>query len=348
MFSTDRRAAKKIRDGRIEMMAVAWFTRMRSDERSADDERRFNVWLEAAPEHKAAYAGIGRTFEATRSLAGNSEIMAMRREAMQRRPALRLLTSAPRCAAAAALAASLVLVLAGTMNDSLLPKWRGQNVHQTERGERSTVALVDGTLVTLTSDSRLVADYSQETRRVRLEKGEAYFDVMPDAERRFVVQAGSGEITALGTEFDVYKKNGEVVVTLVEGEVEVATLDKGHTDEKSVKLQAGEQVSYDKGELAEVRTVDAGRAVWWRNGLLFVSEEPFIEVVEELNRHSRYKLLLDKSDPRLREIRINGAFRPDHPERLVEFLKDSGVAVWTVNDSSGNIRLRLYPGRSED
>lgn len=354
MSSNDSRSANDIAAGQVTMIAAAWFARMRSDERSPDDERRFAEWLESDPGHEAAYASICDMWEASDGIADRPGIKAMRLTAIGRKPlGLGLLTAPQRrgAAAAAVLAAFVALAFAGMMYG---PSWlrAAHGTYQTAAGERASVVLDDGTLVTLTSDSRLIEDYSPQLRRVRLERGEAYFDVMRDPNRPFVVEAGSGQVTALGTEFDVYKKNGEVVVTLIEGRVEVAALDTRHTDEadeeKAVELRAGEQVSYDKGKLSGVREVDTARAIAWRSGRLRVLNEPLDKVAAELNRHSKRKLYLDKRDPRIKNILLSGSFSTDRPEGLVAYLTSVGYQVWVVKDSSGNITLKLLATSSTD
>lgn len=344
MSSDDSRSAENMAAARTTMIAAAWFARMQSDERTPEDAGRFRDWLASDPENEAAYASISDMWEAADGIAETPGIQAMRFDALQRRPGgLRLLGSARRRAAAtvAALAASLILVLGVVLYGTSWSDWSGHRAYQTAPGQRMSIVLADGTLVSLTSSSRLVADFSADRRRVRLERGEAFFDVMHDPRRPFVVEANSGSVTALGTTFDVFKKNGEVVVTLIEGRVKVAAVATQHTEEKTVELRAGEQVSYEKGALSEVREVDIARTVSWRGGRLRVLNEPLGQVVDELNRHSKRKLHLDSRDSRIRAIPISGSFSTDRPEQIVAHLQNAGYRVWTVQDSSGNITLKL-------
>ena len=72
------------------------------------------------------------------------------------------------------------------------------------RGGENTVILADGTTVHLNAGSKLTypVRFAGKRRIVRLE-GEAYFDVAGDENHPFVVQTHLGEITVLGTEFNV-------------------------------------------------------------------------------------------------------------------------------------------------
>ncbi|MFP4004079.1 MAG: FecR family protein, partial [Alphaproteobacteria bacterium] len=262
-----------------------------------------------------------------------------------------------RRAVAAALAACLLLAVFAFPGGPLWTGAQQSGVYETGRGERSTVHLSDGTLATLTTDSVLIEEFTPEMRRVRLVKGQVYFDVMSDAGRPFVVEAGDGTVMALGTQFDMCRKTGRVVVTLIEGAIEVASRETQHTEEKSVTLKTGEQVSYDAGKLSEVQEVDVASVSSWRNGMIRAEEgDSFASFVERFNRHSGYKVLIDGQDPRFREIPIDGTFSVDNPEAVAATLKDAdylkkrGLMAHTVKDSAGNLRVNLYSRsfRSED
>jgi len=95
--------------------------------------------------------------------------------------------------------------------------------YRTAIGEQRLVRLSDGTRVSLNSDSQVVVDYDTVQRRVRLKRGEAFFEVAKDMERPFIVSAGAREVTALGTAFVVRYEEGRTAVTLVEGKVAVTS-----------------------------------------------------------------------------------------------------------------------------
>src|SRR5207245_2615866 len=69
----------------------------------------------------------------------------------------------------------------------------------TDIGERSVLALADGSKVTLNTASAVRADYTGRERRLTLVRGEAFFDVAKDPTRPFMVTAGSRQVIAVGT-----------------------------------------------------------------------------------------------------------------------------------------------------
>ncbi|WP_262422640.1 FecR family protein [Brevundimonas denitrificans] len=115
---------------------------------------------------------------------------------------------------AAALTA-LALVVGGTL------WWSARGVHETAVGERRDIRLADGSLVNLDTDSRIRVVFDQQGRRVELLEGQALFDVTPDPQRPFSVEAAGARVVAVGTVFEVRRRGERVDVTLVSGRVNV-------------------------------------------------------------------------------------------------------------------------------
>ena len=184
--------------------------------------------------------------------------------------------------AGAALAAGLAVVavtlgtlriLPGELPDAVAP---AGTTYLTAIGELQSVTLPDGTHVHINTNSRLQVDYSEEKRGVLLHLGEAYFEVA-NSDRPFVVSAGNGQITALGTAFAVRVTEDNVVdVDVTEGMVvitaglEFATTGAGSSALTSRVASAGQVVRV--GETIElVRTVEPARLereLAWRDGML--------------------------------------------------------------------------------
>src|SRR5436190_5985070 len=100
-------------------------------------------------------------------------------------------------AGAAASAAALVAAVALVAVD-----WNDSEI-ATRIGEQRTITLKDGSRMALNTDTRIVVEPWNETRGVRLERGEAYFEVAKDPKKPFVVVAGKKRIVAIGTAFAV-------------------------------------------------------------------------------------------------------------------------------------------------
>ncbi|HTG55228.1 MAG TPA: FecR family protein, partial [Niabella sp.] len=125
-------------------------------------------------------------------------------------------------------AAILVLALGSTVVYRILTDsnrvGHSKNILTTKKGSKSNLVLPDGTRVLLNSDTRLSYNQSfgKQAREVMLE-GEAYFEVVKDAQHPFIVHTNAMDIKVLGTVFNVRAYNNEknTQTTLLEGSVEV-------------------------------------------------------------------------------------------------------------------------------
>src|SRR5690606_10369715 len=141
-------------------------------------------------------------------------------------------------------AAFLVLVAAWFVwdlaSDSSLPEPVDthdsfETMSVTGRGENTEIILPDGSTVLLNADSRLSwnRDFTDSLREIHL-TGEAFFEVVRDTLRPFVVHTGDMDVTVLGTTFNVraYPDDAQPITTLVSGSVEVAA-----KENKAVRLE---------------------------------------------------------------------------------------------------------------
>lgn len=94
---------------------------------------------------------------------------------------------------------------------------------------------------------------------------------------------------------------------------------------------------------AGVEALILAREMSWENGRITVSNESLLVVIDEMNRRSERKLILeDRSHPLWRKTLITGQFRTGRPEVLVEYIQAAGIKV-RVRKDEGNIYLRLLP-----
>jgi len=92
---------------------------------------------------------------------------------------------------------------------------------ETRHGEQLSRRLPDNSVLHLNTDSAVSIRFGETERLVTLTSGQADFEVAHDTNRPFRVFAGSAEVVALGTKFDVRLEGDATVVTVVEGRVAV-------------------------------------------------------------------------------------------------------------------------------
>jgi len=183
--------------------------------------------------------------------------------------------------------------------------------------------------------SRIQVKISDKVRVVAMEGGEAFFEVVPDAARPFLVNAGGGQIRVVGTKFNVDAALPTVEVVVREGTVEVFPKDLNEvTLGVPVRtLTAGDSVSFGvDGEISDVRKADVSNSTAWLNGKLVFDATPLPLVVEEANRYiSGHIEIMDSS---LRDLEITGEFDTGAVETLLLAI-DRGTRARLINQEDG-------------
>jgi transmembrane sensor len=293
--------------------AVAWVIRLTSGDASAADRAAFERWRAESPTHEVAFSearklwsGLGDILPAPVIVAGVAS--AGNPKALTRR---RLQPTAM-----LALAASIALLVGS--GAKYMSSWRHD--HVTALGQREIVALADGSRVQLGSDSAIDIRYGADLRRVRLVRGEAYFDVIHDAQRPFVVDAGDDAVHDIGTAFSVRLEGDGVEVVVERGAVEVTGA------AAPVMLAPNQRVHYGKGRNAHVEPANIVEDLAWTSGRLILEDRSLREVVDELNRYFASSVVLLGGE--IADRRINAVVDLDHIDAWLDALQDSqGVRV---------------------
>ena len=181
-------------------------------------------------------------------------------------------------------------------NPAFAPSAADGKVFTTERGQRATIRLIDGTLVRLNAASTLTLwDSFGASERVVQLVGEGYFEVASDSSKPFTVEAGAATARALGTSFNVTAYPDEQQVRVVVAEGRVAFRGDAPADPESragepagenreVVLSASEMGELDdRGALSRSSTAVA-RHLDWIDGYLYFKDAPFQEVVRKISR----------------------------------------------------------------
>ncbi len=180
--------------------------------------------------------------------------------------------------------------------------------YQTGVGGLKAVHLRDGSTITLGGKTRLLVTFSPLRRSVNLIEGQAWFTVAHNSHWPFVVAAGDGTITAVGTAFLVTRDSDRVVVTVTEGQVEVSarpplsispSLDHGAPAGSvlvPIRVSRGEELAFrDNGALSHIRTADTRAATAWTHGRLTFDDQPLRYVVETVDRYSTRHIVVSSS-----------------------------------------------------
>lgn len=184
-------------------------------------------------------------------------------------------------------------------------------------GSTRTVSLPDGSVISASADTDLVATFLKQSRTVVLSHGEAYFHVTKDPSRPFIVRAGGMTVTDVGTAFDVRRTLGGAIVAVSEGVVRVATRlphdhfspiarllgASGRPRLETIQLTAGQQLSLESFNTApQLSSVNPNWVAGWRVGRLRYVDEPLNGIVADLARYSDRRIVI--STPAVADLRV--------------------------------------------
>lgn len=353
-MATDIRPKENVQ---ISEEAADWFVEFRSDDIEPITRQAFSDWLRASPEHVRAYLEIAAIWNEGACLDAKNryheeELIALAREVpvvipLAASATMRAASGSPGGRVHApwrrfAAAASLLIAAAG------LFVWHEarRGVFGTEVGEMRSLALEDGSTVQLNSRSRMKVRFSEAEREVILLDGQALFQVAKDARRPFVVWSDATEIRAVGTQFDVNRRQAGTTVTVLEGRVEVTALGAGdrstpggvpgasETRERgsgAVLLAAGQQVVVHRGAKPALAGANLAAATAWTHRQLIFNSATLAEVAEEFNRYNKTQIVL--KDPEVVDFHISGVFSSTDPGALIRFLRQRrGIEVVETED----------------
>jgi len=187
---------------------------------------------------------------------------------------------------------------------------------RTEKGERITFPLGDGSVVYLNADSKLIypSTFADSFRHVEL-IGEAYFSVKPYKNRPFEVISGDAKILVTGTKFNVKNRNDGISIVVAEGSVRTST----SVYEKVQTLRRGEMITYSqKNNNPKPVKADLSHYLAWRSDKLAFSHTPLVEVVEEIKRYYNLEAIFLKE--KLKSKTLTGLFNTDSLDKIISII----------------------------
>ena len=216
------------------------------------------------------------------------------------------------------------------------------DLYRTGVGERRTVALSDGSRLTLNTTSTVEVAFTRGERRLRLVRGEALFEVAHDASRPFLVEAGPARFRALGTAFNVRVRSDVVELTVTQGVVGVMAGEAAVEKVASARIAAGGGAVVRSGAVAPTALDEQHlrQRTAWQDGVLEFDGESLAQVVGEFNRYRRQPIVI--GDARLESLRIGGRVEVDEADRFLTALTSS-FPIDAIATTDGGVLLVEKP-----
>lgn len=291
----------------IEEQAALFILRREEAGWTAADQEALDNWLAQSMRHKAVYwrlahgwARIGRKYTAAsppEPRARSTGVMVWLGGAS---------------ALAAALLAVILLATISLKYDGFVELAQYSTVH----GERDNVSLPDGSRIELNTNTSIDLRFTATARIIRLDRGEAYFEVAHDKKRPFIIRSGAEQIIVLGTKFAVRRSDDDILISVLDGKVQleepaaagplllrrgdIAWAGKGGT---SVTYNALSQVENNLG---------------WRDGLLIFKHMALGDAAAEFNRYNSRQIVI--TDAEVAAIPIGGSFQAENIDGFTRLL----------------------------
>ncbi|OHX67682.1 FecR family protein [Flammeovirga pacifica] len=170
------------------------------------------------------------------------------------------------------------------------------HVEMAHQGFTKDVQLPDGSKVALNAGTSISYNKDEFTDERRIElNGEAFFDVKKGS--LFQVQSAKGNVTVLGTSFNIFARKDSWVIECFSGKVLVEDR-KG----KTVTLTKGEGVKYAKGEFIILDTF--GDTPSWQEGIFTYKNESLEQVFQEVQRQFNVRIIYQNKE--IQHLRFTG------------------------------------------
>lgn len=314
---------------RIEAEAARLLVKSEADP-SSETQLEIDAWLEADPRHAIAYARAEMAWEATDRLKSAAADLSLPprqvyvSEEQQRRISRNIMI--------AAAVSVLLFIVAAVVT---VRTFSGVDHFATDIGQTRDIALSDGSILHLNSNSEADVRFTANGRKVRIVKGEASFDVAHDPARPFDVEARSAVIRAVGTAFNVRVRPSVIELTVTHGTVDVQSAGK-----------QPQQVAAGNGAIIQPRNIALTRLssklvaqrTAWREQLIELDGETMDQAAAEFNRYRTAPILI--GDTRVSALRIGGRFRTTDSRAFLRAIQIS-LPVRVVEGEDGSVML-LY------
>ena len=303
----------------IKDAAAIWFSRLRDPVKSVDLGNEFKAWLDEDLLHALAYEQCKTAWTLSKELDRDADVQS---EIVQARKKLNSRFNHSWSSAlfrtwkvnSAKLAAVVSILLLGFFYMATVVQ---PDEYHTNVGEQRLLMLPDGSTAMLNTDTSLLTGYNDYSRRIVLQKGEAYFEVKPDANRPFEVHVNNSIVRAVSTEFNIAIQNEAISVTVAKGAVIIEMEDKEtNTAQILAEVELGQVIKYrTDGSLNEVVTADLERISAWRDRKIYFNSDKLIDAINEYNRYSSEKIILQEVS--VQEQLITGVFYINDMESFI-------------------------------
>ncbi|WP_224484410.1 FecR family protein [Robertkochia aurantiaca] len=221
------------------------------------------------------------------------------------------------------IAATIAVLICGY----LLYQQQSQVNYSADLAEKTSIILPDNSQVALNAQSEITFDKKAwpEKRSLKLD-GEAYFKVEKGS--AFQVQTKIGWVQVLGTEFNVYNREGLFKASCYEGAVMVGV------QGQEIILYPGQEIRFTNGDLTEYM-IDSDHPSWIKGRSDFESM-PLEYALNEIER--QYGVTID-SDKKYLSRLYTGVFPHNDLDQALRSVCQPFGMSYKISENGKNIKI---------
>ncbi|MBB3101969.1 FecR domain-containing protein [Azomonas macrocytogenes] len=285
----------------IARQAIQWLIELQTD---ADEEQRRNWqrWREADPEHERAWQRIESVNQRLRGLSPQATRIALASRSPQgRRQVLKLL--------------GLIAIAAptGWLGYRQARPWLAD--YRTALGEHRNITLIDGSELSLNTDSAVDVTFEAGLRLLRLVRGEIQLQVAA-RDQPFLIDTTQGRLLTKQAHFNLRQYPDHCQLSVLAGTVQVRCA--AHP-ERQASITAGQQMRFAAHQLGAPQPFEASLTAW-RRGMLVAVNMRLADFLDELGRYHRGWL---ECDPRVADLRLSGTYPLANSQAIIKLLEST-------------------------
>ena len=208
-------------------------------------------------------------------------------------------------------------------------------------GKSMNMILADGTKIWLNSGTEIEMPviFAKKIRRVKLNSGEVLFEVKKDSDRPFVVDTYAGDITVLGTKFNVMvdADRDYFSASLLDGKVKVHS--KGKQSFECI-LNPNETVSRHNQVWSTGFIKNAESVICWTEGLVNVADMSFEDIMRKLEKTFDVDIVVERMDVPVTHLSRGKIRVSDGIENALQVLAMAFDFKYEMDDNSGMVYIR--------
>ena len=180
-------------------------------------------------------------------------------------------------------------------------------------------SLPDGSEVWVNKNSQLSfpPSFEGDQRIIQLE-GEAFFKVVADPTKPFIVQTGATEVQVLGTAFNIraYPQEAITALNVLEGKVDFTV----SSTDNQVTVKANEYAQYHNNtqQLSTTPSIEWIDTAWSKSKLTF-DNEPLQEIIDYLQ--SNFQVRVTLGTPSLASCTLTSTLVDNNPDAIINRIK---------------------------